>query len=112
MATTDETKVDPGASPPGSEDSSGMRALKRYGPIAAVVVLLVGAFLIFGGGGDDDDGDDAAIETDRDATEDELILSGPMTPQRAELEGETDVDFGPTCDTSTGRIMMPSEGDP
>ena len=107
MATTDE-KVEPGASPPEPEHPGWMKALRRYGPIGAVDVLLVGAFLVFGGGGDDDDDeggtDEAATGT---ATEDELILSGPMTPQRAELEG-VDVDFGPTCDTETGRIMLVS----
>ena len=30
-----------------------------------------------------------------------------MTPEKAELLGE-DVDFGPTCDTDLGRIMLKS----
>ncbi|MGH9113810.1 MAG: ABC transporter substrate-binding protein [Acidimicrobiales bacterium] len=42
------------------------------------------------------------------ATEEELIRSGPMTPQRAELEGRTDVDFGPDCDTERGQIKLPA----
>jgi hypothetical protein len=104
MATTDETKVDPGDSPPEREESSGLRALKRYGPIAAVLILIAGAVVLFGGGGGDDE-EDAAPETDLSTTEQELILSGPMTPQRAELEG-VDVDFGPNCDLETGRIML------
>jgi hypothetical protein len=104
MATTDETKAEPGASPPGRGQSGAAKALKRYGPIALVIILLGGAFLLFGGGGGDDD-EDTAPATDRDTSEDELILSGPMTPQKAELEG-VDVDFGPNCDTETGRIML------
>ena len=104
MATTDETKAEPGASPPGPGQSGAARALKRYGPIALVIILLGGAFLLFGGGGGDDE-EDTAPATDRDTSQDELILSGPMTPQKAELEG-VDVDFGPNCDTETGRIML------
>jgi hypothetical protein len=104
MATTDDTKAEPGASPPGPGQSGAAKALKRYGPIALVIILLGGAFLLFGGGGGDDE-EDTAPATDRDTSQDELILSGPMTPQKAELEG-VDVDFGPNCDTETGRIML------
>ena len=45
--------------------------------------------------------------TPRPAPANELIESGPMTWQKAELTGE-DVDFGPNCDTETGRIMLPT----
>jgi hypothetical protein len=83
-----------------------MKSAKRYGPIAAVVVLIAGAVVLFGGGGDDEENDPASGTGT--ATEDELISSGPMTPQKAELEGETDVDFGPNCDTETGRIKLVS----
>jgi hypothetical protein len=31
-----------------------------------------------------------------------------MTPQRAELEGETGVDFGPKCDPATGKLRLPT----
>ena len=106
MATTGETKTTGSGDAPGPRKQPGwMRSAKRYGPIAAVVVLIAGAVVLFGGGGDDGDGDDAVSGTGT-ATEDELVLSGPMTPQKAELEGETDVDFGPNCDTETGRIKL------
>ncbi len=108
MATTGETKTTGSGDAPGPQKQPGwMKGAKRYGPIAAVVVLIAGAVVLFGGGGDDDEGDDPASDTGT-ATEDELILSGPMTPQRADLEGETDVDFGPNCDTETGRIKLVS----
>ena len=42
-----------------------------------------------------------------DTISEKLIRSGPMTPQKAELLGET-VDFGPDCDTTTGRVKLPS----
>ena len=79
---------------------------RRYGPIAAVVALVVAAVLTFGRGGGDDN-DDAAGSGEA-ASRDELILSGPMTPQRAELEGEAEVDFGPNCDAETGRLTLPT----
>jgi len=82
--------------------------VRRYGPIAAVVVLVGAAVLIFGRGGGDDDDEAAGGDETASASEDELIGSGPMTPQRAELEGETDVDFGPNCDPDTGRIRLPT----
>ncbi|HEX6425016.1 MAG TPA: ABC transporter substrate-binding protein [Acidimicrobiales bacterium] len=84
-----------------------MKAAKRYGPIVAVVALIAAAVVIFGGGGDDGDGDGDTSEAGS-STQEQLILAGPMTPERAELEGETDVDFGPDCDTDTGRIMLPT----
>src|SRR5436309_322121 len=37
-----------------------------------------------------------------------LVLSGPMTTLKAKLQGKTDVDFGPNCDTTTGRVKIPT----
>ncbi|MBN2621862.1 MAG: hypothetical protein JXA83_00780 [Acidimicrobiales bacterium] len=105
MTSTDDTTTTSGATPPPGQPS-WLTGLKRYGPIAAVVVLIAGAVVLFGGGGDDD-GDDTASGTGT-ATQEDLIRSGPMTPEKAELEGATDVDFGPTCDTETGRIELVS----
>jgi len=84
------------------------RAAKRYGPFVAIALLVVGAVAIFSSrdsGGDDDDtaAGGAKLTTD----ERELTLSGPMTPEKAELQGK-DVDFGDKCDTTTGRIKVPS----
>src|SRR5262245_66405808 len=31
-----------------------------------------------------------------------------MTTVKAQLQGKTDVDFGPNCDTTTGRVKIPS----
>ncbi len=109
MAITDESEKGAGQTPK-SPTPSWVTTAKRYGPIAAIVVLIAGAVIIFGGG--DDDGGDGGngsgngSETEV-ATGDELILSGPMTPERAELEG-VEVDFGDGCDLETGRIKFPS----
>jgi hypothetical protein len=113
MSTTDKTKAEgdsSGGTPPG-ERPGWMKVVRRYGPIAAVVVLIAGAVVIFGGGGgdggDDDDGSGGGGEI---ASQEELIRSGPMTPQKAELEGVdlAEVDFGPHCDTERGTIMLVS----
>ena len=91
---------------PNRTGGGSSRALRRYGPIVAAAVVVVVAIAVFGsGGGDDDDaGDDAEAAVDND----DLVSSGPMTPQRAELEGAGDVDFGPHCDPDTERLELPT----
>jgi hypothetical protein len=37
-----------------------------------------------------------------------LVESGPMTTLKAKLQGKADIDFGPNCDTATGRVKIPS----
>ncbi|HET6662882.1 MAG TPA: ABC transporter substrate-binding protein [Acidimicrobiales bacterium] len=105
MSTTDEKTTTGGGGDAPPPPPTWTRAVKRYGPIVAIVVLIAGAVVVFGGGGGDDDTSTGSDETsDREA----LVSSGPMTPEKAELEGETDVDFGPNCDTETGRIKLVS----
>jgi ABC-type branched-subunit amino acid transport system substrate-binding protein len=106
LTTTDETTTTSGGgSAPRPTPPAWQRTLKRYGPIAAVVVLIAGAVVLFGGGGGGDGDDDEAADATGSSSEEELIRSGPMTPEKAELEG-VDVDFGPNCDTETGRIKL------
>jgi hypothetical protein len=112
MTSTDErTEGSPrGGAPPG-KPPAWKKAVKRYGPIAAVVVLIAGAVVLFGGGGGDDESTDGgSAGGDEIPSQEELIRSGPMTPQKAELEGTPleDIDFGPTCDTERGTIMLVS----
>ncbi|HEY6697773.1 MAG TPA: hypothetical protein VIZ67_06090, partial [Acidimicrobiales bacterium] len=109
MSSSDETALaggGPAAPPPGGRPG-WQRLARRYGPIAVVVVLIGAAVLVFGRGGDDD-GDDEATDGGAASSQEDLIRSGPMTPQRAELEGETDLDFGPNCDPSTGKLKLPT----
>jgi hypothetical protein len=110
MTSTDEKSE----STPGGGTSPGappgwMKAARRYGPIAVVVLLIAGAVVAFGGGGDGDGGDDDTAGGDIPSTE-ELVRSGPMTPQKAELEGVDvdEIDFGPNCDTERGTIKLVS----
>jgi hypothetical protein len=37
-----------------------------------------------------------------------LVKAGPMTPLKAQLLGKTNVNYGPNCDTTTGRVKIPS----
>jgi hypothetical protein len=89
----------------GSGSGGFARSAKRYGPFVAIAAVVVAAVAIFSSGGSDDDPETGGgdVTTDQDA----LVRSGPMTPEKAELLGE-DVDFGPKCDTETGRVMVPS----
>ncbi|MGH9192399.1 MAG: hypothetical protein ACRDZ0_08000 [Acidimicrobiales bacterium] len=109
MSSTDEPAVPGGGheGPPPAGRPGWQKAARRYGPIALVVVLIGAAVLVFGRSGGDDD-DDQAAEGDTATSQEDLIRSGPMTPQRAELEGETDVDFGPNCDPATGKLRLPT----
>jgi hypothetical protein len=89
-----------------SNQTGAARALRRYGPfgvILVIVLVIVLVTVVFGGDDGDDDGDGEAAEV---SGEEELVRSGPMTPEKAELLGE-DVDFGPNCDTETGLVAIP-----
>ena len=105
MSATDEsTEQGEGGQPPSRKPPAWQKPAKRYGPIVVVVVLIAAAVALFGGGGGGDDDDSASTDA---GTTDELVASGPMTWQKAEATGE-DVDWGPNCDTTTGRIKLVS----
>ena len=88
--------------------SPALKMLLRYGPFLLVAILVVAAIAVFGGKGGDDDDASSGGGSNTSSSEDDLIRSGPMTPAKAELEGKTDVDFGPNCDTETGTIKLPT----
>jgi hypothetical protein len=107
MTTTNEAKTQGDAADgPPNRHAGWVKHAKRYGPIVAVLTLIGGAVVVFGGG-DGDDSDDHAATDRATGSEEELIASGPMTWQKAEQEGETaSIDWGPNCDTETGRIKL------
>src|SRR5262245_39908015 len=109
MSTTDETKAKgdgSGDGPPPKRQPGWVKPAKRYGPIVVVLAVIGAAVLVFGGG---NDGDDEAATDSASTSADDLIASGPMTWQKAEQEGETaDIDWGPNCDTETGKIKLVS----
>lgn len=103
MSTTDESAKTTGDRPP-SKPSGSSKALRRYGAIGIVVVLLAVLFIVLGR---NKGNDNSASTNPATAGQEELIRSGPMTWQKAQLEGKK-VDFGPNCDTNTGRIKLVS----
>ncbi len=106
MATNGDTTTADGRPPERRSRPTWQKTALRYGPIVLVVALIAAAVALFGGGSDDGGDQDVAAD-EQPASVDELIASGPMTPERAEAEG-AEVDFGPTCDVETGRIRLPS----
>jgi hypothetical protein len=108
MTATDEGATGaeaPAAPRPPPSRPPLVRNALRYAPVVVILVVIGAVVALRGGGGDDDEeaAPGAAASSDRE----ELIRSGPMTPQKAELLGRTDVDFGANCDTETGRIKLP-----
>jgi hypothetical protein len=79
------------------------RAVRRVSFVAAIAVVsvvagLLGAAAVASPGSDQADAQKNAA----------LVKAGPMTPQKAQLLGKTNIDFGPNCDTTTGRVKIPT----
>jgi hypothetical protein len=89
------------------------KALRRYGPIALIVVVIAGILIFVSAGGDDDD--DSDVAADSTEASDTTVAEGeagagdkPLMYQEAvELGTEGDIAWADTCDTDTGRLMMP-----
>ncbi|HEX6312591.1 MAG TPA: hypothetical protein VF152_13335 [Acidimicrobiia bacterium] len=89
-----------------SNQTGTARALRRYGPfglIIVIVLVIVLVTVVFAGDDDGDDDDTAGADV---GSEEQLIRSGPMTPEKADLLGE-DVEFGDNCDPDTGQVAIP-----
>src|SRR6185503_20462715 len=69
--------------------------LRRYAPLLAVVVVVAVVVAVAGGGGDDD----AERSSRRHA-------ALPLTFDEAKAQGKQ-VDWGPGCDTTLGRVAVP-----
>jgi len=79
------------------------RTLRRSTSLLAVVVsVVVVAGLLAAAAAASPASDEADAQKNK-----ALVLSGPMTPLKAKLQGKTNVDFGPNCDTTTGRVKIP-----
>jgi hypothetical protein len=79
--------------------SGARRFLSFLGVIVAV--SLVSGLLAATAGGLPKDDEDAQKNAN-------LVKAGPLTPQKAKLQGKTNVDFGPNCDPATERVKIPS----
>jgi Periplasmic binding protein len=80
---------------------TGNAARRSTVTVLAVTALVVGALAATASATPQSDNADAQKNA-------RLVKSGPMTPQKAALLGKTDVDFGPNCDTTTGRVKIPT----
>jgi len=103
------------ASETGDGGGSG-KTLRRYGPIALILVIMiiVGVVIATGGGDDDDDVEGTGTSDTTEASSSgggdgtEINPDIALTYQAAEAAGILDtVEWGDTCDTDTGRLMMP-----
>jgi ABC-type branched-subunit amino acid transport system substrate-binding protein len=71
--------------------------------IAVVVSVVVAAGLLAASAAASPASDEADAQKNKS-----LVESGPMTTLKAKLQGKTNIDFGPNCDTTTGRVKIPS----
>ena len=106
----------------------GGRSLKKWGPIAGVVaVVAIGAGVMVATGGDDEESSDTTVATAPDTTAPmggdttvpgtdttvpttggDLTINYPLSYADAVDQGIADqIDWGDTCDTSTGRLAVP-----
>ena len=82
--------------------SNRRRAARRsLVTMIAAGALVAGTLAATAGAAPSDDAADAQKNS-------ALVKSGPMTPEKAQLLGKSNVDFGPNCDTTTGRVKIPT----
>src|SRR5262249_5817932 len=87
---------------PGVTRNTGGRMIARHLATVAAVAALVGGMLAESASATpQSDNADAQRNT-------ALVKSGPMTPAKAALLGKSNVDFGPNCDMTTGRVKIPT----
>jgi len=80
------------------------RAVRRSTSLLAVVIsVMVVAGLLAAAAAASPASDEADAQKNK-----ALVLSGPMTPLKAKLQGKTNIDFGPNCDTTIGRVKIPT----
>ena len=85
--------------------SNRRRAARGSLAIVIACALVAGTLAATAGAAPSDD----AADAQKNAA---LVKSGPMTPEKAQLLGKSNVDFGPNCDTTTGRVKIPTVDSP
>lgn len=85
-----------------AKNSNRRRAARRsLVTMIAAGALVAGTLAATAGAAPSDDAADAQKNS-------ALVKSGPMTPEKAQLLGKSNIDFGPNCDTTTGRVKIPT----
>jgi hypothetical protein len=77
------------------------RAGRSLVTMIAAGALIAGTLAATAGAAPSDD----AADAQKNAA---LVKSGPMTPEKAQLLGKSNIDFGPNCDTTTERVKIPT----
>ena len=85
----------------GKGNGTGKAARRSVTTVIAVATLVGGSLAATAGAAPQDDMADAQKNA-------ALVKAGPMTPEKAQLVGKANVDFGPNCDTTTGRVKIPT----
>jgi hypothetical protein len=80
---------------------TGKTARRSAVTVLSAAALVVGMLATTAGATPQSDNADAQKNT-------ALVKAGPMTPEKAALLGRENVDFGPNCDTTTGRVKIPT----
>ena len=80
---------------------TGKTARRSVVTVLSAAALVVGTLVATAGATPQSDNADAQKNA-------ALVKAGPMTPEKAALLGKENVDFGPNCDTTTGRVKIPS----
>jgi hypothetical protein len=85
----------------GNSRWTGKTARRSAVTVLSAAALVVGMLAATAGATPQSDNADAQKNT-------ALVKAGPMTPEKAALLGKENVDFGPNCDTTTGRVKIPT----
>ena len=95
--------MQPSIDPPTGDSG---RALRRYGPIVAVVVVVVVIAGVVIASGKSKKTSAATSSSTSSGAGSAPLATGAISFSQAQQEGKK-IDFGPTCDASTGHIAMP-----
>ena len=94
----------PGPERPATGPNPALRLLRRYAPFLAIVVVIVLIAVFLPGGGNGSGGGNASRPSVNPPPRTRRGL--PLTFDRARATGAR-VDWGPTCDTTRGRVAVP-----
>jgi hypothetical protein len=92
-----------------SSSSGGSKALKRYGPIVAIVVV-IGVIVLIASLHKSNNNNSKVATANTTAANGSTL---PLTYNEAQAKGDASkIDWGPHCDTTTGRVKLPLLGAP
>ena len=97
---------------PSSATPDGPRSsnLRRYGPLAAIVVvlLIIGVVVLASGGDDKKPAATTGTGSGSSSSNGPASTTGAISFSQAKAQGRTDLTFPDGCDSSTGRVAIPT----